>query len=242
MQNNYIEDFYDTDGKNIQYQFDITNPVGEGYCGKIYRLGEDKIIKIYNPDCDISARLAYSVSKITNEFNNPHVPLIDKVLYKEKPIYPIDDDTPIEAYIRDFIKDENICLLLKNKEYVLENIKSICNLFDICSKHHILIDDLKRENIVFGKDKIIFIDPDTWFYCDYEEEELIKINRTKLLALIKTLFFLEILEFNVENAYMAVNNLLNLSCKNLHNIDIAHTISKKLCKCKYPIDYILKNR
>ena len=142
----------------------------------------------------------------------------------------------VDAYTAKYYPDNSINVLLEHKDFILDNIKELEVLFRTFSENMICTDDIKRDNIVIGKDGIVIIDPDLFYTIESSKEFISILNKKNLLKLFGDIFI-----NSVENKsnYVNIINFIDNELVNFevtYNTDVVYEISKKLKYIKKPIE------
>lgn len=170
--------------------------LNRGSCGHI-SYNKNIIFKQYFASTKQEDRLSEHIFDILKDINNPHfIKLIDiyskndllKLFFNKlrKKVFLVD------AYSAKYYENENINVLNEPIDYLLDNIREIEILIDIFSDNAVMIDDIHRKNVIFTSQKMIIIDPD--FFKISNNEDLIIINKMRLLDLIKDILYMIQLE------------------------------------------------
>ena len=69
-------------------------------------------------------------------------------------------------------------------DYILDNFYELEKLFKIFSDNKIVADDVRRDNVIIGKENIVVIDPDLFFITNVFGEQIELKNKYKLLKTI----------------------------------------------------------
>jgi len=179
MSNPYL---YDKDGNKIDFSNFVA--INEGMCGKIYR-NNDKVLKVYKVECKNAFKISKKVFDLLKQINSPNMIRLYDYLFQydsrfNKFLSP-------DAYTMEYIKPDNIDLLMAEREYVLDTVRDLEKLCEILAKHNVRIHDSHYSNIIFNKNGGILIDPDTYttgFIKSYEAALL--NNKKELLYFIKS--------------------------------------------------------
>lgn len=232
--------YYDKDNREIIIPDDVLDKeIGHGGCATVYRYTEDLCFKYYNRGMNTKE---YFLDTITYEklksINNTNLVDIKELLYKDKN-YKLTADAYILSYYEEKYKD----FLEIPSEYLLYNIEEIFKLIEEVSEYKLILDDLKRNNIILTDTNIVLIDPDCWYY-DFRSniDDITKLNINNIMGMFNI-----ITENNLKDKYMDFlieNNLYYyiISSKLFpltSNKDRAmKVLSKRLKGYKRPIDYV----
>ena len=134
----------------------------------------------------------------------------------------------VDAYTARYYPDNSVNVLFEHKDYILDNLKELEVLFEIFSENMIRTVDIKRDNIVIGKDGIVIIDPDLFYTMHTSREFISKLNKKNLLYLFRSVLVDSIeTQPNFEkNITFIDNELVNFEVK--ANTNVTYEISKKL--------------
>ena len=198
-----------------------------GYRGtaNIYKIG-DSIYKKYFAYTSDKYKLDNDVFVVLEQFASENmIKILD-------PLYEDDDLLQISGYIAKYYTKEKINIFDKEVDYTLENMNHIEKLFDELTENKIKVNDVKYENTILTKDKIILIDPDAYKIVNYEKERLKIANKKELMKLFKSIY----LHF-VKNGS---------DCKNIYDLfdikvnektNVTYEISKRLAKKDHKVFY-----
>lgn len=219
--------------------FDYTmdnNKIDFGNCAEIYKY-KDECLKIYFDSCLYENRISVEEFKILKNIKHENFVELYKLIYKMK------DNKIIYGYTMKYYKKEEFEITKNETQYVLYQMEKLFELITKLSTEHIIVDDLKKENIIFNDNNIIIIDPDLFYKTNLKINIINKTNYKELLKLFKQMFLTETYKYfnndNNPNPYHALDELFDIET----NKNLVNNFSKKIKRYKYPIDYFIdKNK
>lgn len=219
--------------------------IGYGCCSNVYRL-QDKIFKLYFEYTNKHFRISQDIFEILKDIDNPNfIKLfnfyitedaigVDSYLFKL-----VTEQRGIEAYTAKYYKKSDLNPLDINKDYLLDNIRRIEELFNILSHESIIVDDIKLDNLIITNSDIVLIDPDCYFIDKKSElSKIIKSNKLEILKIISDLYT-KLSNINNPNAKVLIKQLIDIEV--CDKTDISYELSKKLGRYRTPIEYIKEN-
>lgn len=230
--------YYDRNYKKLK--LDDMEYLNSGECAKIL-YNKEMILKKYYYSTELNYRLSEKMFDLLKNINNPHfIELIN--IYSDFNFIELLKNKMgilsffVDAYTAKYYPDNSINVLLEHKDFILDNIKELEVLFRTFSENMICTDDIKRDNIVIGKDGIVIIDPDLFYTIESSKEFISILNKKNLLKLFGDIFI-----NSVENKsnYVNIINFIDNELVNFevtYNTDVVYEISKKLKYIKKPIE------
>jgi hypothetical protein len=248
--------FYNRSGKKLDLDVDNMEKIITGYCSIVYH-DDESIFKKYYHNISKDLRLSVEAFDFFKNINNPHfIELYDVYCSHEfyetlnyifrKELFKVD------GYTAKYYSDDSVNVLLEHKDYLLDNLREIEDLINYFTDNKVLVEDLKRDNTILGKDGIVLIDPDM-FRMNAKLSEIMDIdlyslmgrrtnisllNKNKLLGLVNDLFNIGLLEIAKRNSDLCTEKYIDFDID--ETTDITSEVSKKLQLVKKPIDYIVK--
>lgn len=229
--------FYNNNLDEYNLCEDSLKYINKGNCGSVYKIdGTDKILKTYNDETVSYYRINNEMFETIKDLNNSHIMKIYDILYKNK------EADIIEAYIGEYIKSDNVDIMLKETDYLLENIKEVEDLSQKLNEHNILLDDMTYNNVILTDSKIVLIDMDSWKNIKSSKEETKRINKMEVLVLFKRIIQSTIVKQKYDNAwfYTTTQELFDFDREELMNKPLTDLVSEKIKTYKYTIDYFKK--
>ena len=176
-------EFFNQNEQKVTIPDDVLNqPVNNshGKCGTVYHYKEGKCLKIYNRE--VTNKFYWLHPKILKRLQNTgskNLVEIDELFFKDKKDIPFTAD----AYTMTFYKEYYNDFMDLPTDYLIENIESILKFGKDCAENHIRLHDLKRDNSIFTKERIILCDPDHHQDISFPgESELAKVNYSCISA------------------------------------------------------------
>lgn len=244
--------YYNREGKKL----DTRNMryLDSGSFGAVY-LSEDKIIKIYHPECidPFEGKIPLEVFDILKEIHHPNfmelldvysnLDLLTLFCRKLNLIYHFQ----IDAYTAKYYLNSGVNPLLENKDYLLDNLRKICDLMHIFTQERIRVDDLRSGNMILTKENMIIIDPDYFRFTILPSDRLIKHNKESLFILFKDIcsnyleeiLFQENPTLTSSQRIISADKIVNKQFSDIHiteQTDIPAVLSKRLKSVKKPVE------
>ena len=235
-------------GKELNVDLDNMEQIITGYCSMVYH-DSDIIFKEYYPNIRKELRLSVEAFNFFKNINNPHfIELYDiycNYEFYESLSYLLRERLfKVDGYTAKYYSDDSVNVLLEHKDYLLDNLKELEDLFNYFSLHRVYLDDVRRSNTILGVDGIVIIDPDL-FVLDYcsdissgKKSNINLENKKTLLNLINDLFVSGIDEISSCINTLRADSFFNFKVG--EDTDIISEVSKRLRHVKKPIDYVVK--
>lgn len=143
--------FYTKDLDKLKYNLD-GNFLGKGTQGSVYRLDDDKCLKIYNQSGCI--RFNSCVFEIIKELSLDGIYKLYDLLYYGKSL------KTVGAYTTKYYQSRIDNILDEPIDYTLDNINILYNSGTILAEHQIGLKDSIPSNVILTKDQVVMIDMD----------------------------------------------------------------------------------
>lgn len=219
--------YYTSDLKKVEYTPKI-EPLGSGTQGSVYRLDENKCIKIYKED---SVTFDPEIFKFFKELSLKGYSKLHDLLYNDP------DLRKVAGYIVDYYPTEVENILFMPLEYTLHNIDILYNSVKLLAENSILAKDTIPDNAILGKENITMIDFDTCRKSILSKSAILDVNTNNILYLFKRLYEegLKKIGKDISNNEELSNYLESLFsyCK-----EPAKTLSKRMCGANKPYDLL----
>lgn len=222
--------------KNLKY-------LNRGGCAKIYSNGE-VILKKYYPYTIPRSKLTEGMFDILSDINNPHfVELLN--IYKQELLFnKKNNQAPefrVDAYTAKYYHDDKVNVLEEHKDYLLDNLREIEELFEIFTDNMIWLDDIKKDNTILTTNNIVVIDPDLYKIYQSSKEYLSRLNKIELIKLITSIMVHDL----KPNGICTMDNLQFINSYIFKSMtkgpkNITDEFSKKLEYVKRPIELFNK--
>ncbi len=215
----------------------LSNYINSGEYGDIYRYNENQCIKIYkNKEFKVNYFLSTYLFNYLKEIESENLVAIDELLYEDNK-----NRFQADAYIMEYYKAiyQNILLILS--DYLIENIENLLILSKELSKRYIILDDLKKDNTIFTKEKIVLIDNEHYILNrNISQREIFHTNNSNISCLFNQLLLKELRKYyNSQTSAIYTDKLFPVTTR---STTIVNTLTKRLNRYKRPIDYINDNR
>lgn len=187
----------------------------------IYRLGEDKCIKMLDDEHNVDIDLMKTVRELR---------IVGLYQLRE---FLFDREDNFRAYMMDYYKKENIDFFSQQVDYTIYNYLKLERAMIRLGDNLICVNDLHDGNVILNNQDIVLIDIDNYYWGNKEKKEEIKrYNLNRLRELFVDLYKVDLWYYYGD--YKDVND----------KIDEVFTSSDKmiktLSKYKYPGEYFLK--
>lgn len=138
--------------------------LSSGECGEVYT-NEKNIFKVYFKNTLDEFRLDEEIFEFMKQIDSQNLMKIYEIYTKASLKNAFGSltqysDFQIDAYLAKYYKKDDINVLFKHKDYLLESLKEIEKLFAYFTEYLIFIDDIKFENSICTENEIVIIDPD----------------------------------------------------------------------------------
>ena len=170
--------FYTEDLNQINFNPD-SPPLGVGTQGKVYKLDNDKCIKIYDNDVvKYDPKMFEMFKKLSLDgycklydifYNNP---FLEEVV----------------GYTMKYYQTEVDNILLMPTEYTIHSFNVLYNSVKVLAENNIIAKDTIPANAILGKDNITLIDFDTCEKSRLDRESILEVNTNNILYLFRRLF------------------------------------------------------
>lgn len=192
--------------------------LGSGSCGDVYTDGK-KILKKYLSDVDGDFKLDIDTYRCLSMLKNSHLMEIQEIFTSLKNHYLYSMNKimfQIDAYLATYYESDDINILLMDKDYLLENLYEIEKLILELSHEYIVINDIKMENTIFQKEKMIIIDPDCFKKMSFFYDNQVIIDENKAvfgLYFIDLIYeFMELLSKEEKSLKLEKGKVFNYLC------------------------------
>lgn len=218
--------------------------LSSGQCASVC-CNNEIIFKEYFSDTLINCRLSVQLFDILKDIDNDNfiklfeiysdMDLLELIQYKCNA-----RKFSVDAYTAKYYSDDSDDVLYGSINYILDNFNELEKLFDIFTDNSIITDDVKRKNAILSNDRIIIIDPDTFYISSLSKQDIAIENKKKLLFLFRSICLSSIR--NIDNRDdIRKKIVLDLSDIDIDSkTNITYEISKKLKYVKRLTEYLMK--
>lgn len=233
--------YYDKNGNLVEFKnYEYLN---QGGCASVlYNVKKQLILKKYFDIICPEDRIQEKMFNLLKCIKNPHfIELYDIYCHFSLKEYP-ERNFHIDAYSARYYPDDSLNVLYENKDYLLDNIRELDELFSVFSSNLIITNDIKRKNLLVGKENIVIVDPDLFHFGNpindaenplYIIEIINKNNLVDIFRFVLASCF-ENDENYLENVLYIDRELTNFDVSN--DTDIAYELSLKLKNVNKPIE------
>lgn len=210
------------DENNEMRKYNIDDNYIEGGCGYVYRIDDDKCLKLFSEFYMFELDVIKAVRKLQLA---SFYEIYDLLFNEEK---------QFSGYTMKYYKPEDINILTMPIDYTLDNLFRIYKDLRMLSKAKIYAFDCDSHNVIMNSKNITIIDTDIYYFRKEDDKNKIyKDNYEILLNLFKSLYYeqIKLLGFSYKDIEDLLDYLFD-EHKQLNNVE------KKLTKYKYPIDYV----
>lgn len=170
--------YYTSDYRKIEYNLD-GKLIGEGTQGKVYRLDDDKCVKVYKNDV---IKIDPEVFKLLKDLSLDGYCRLYDLLYSDFEFQDLD------GYIMQYLEKEIPNILLMPTEYTIHSFNILYNSIKVLAEYRIFIKDTIPVNAILTKDNVVLIDFDGYLKTNVSKEEVLEVNVNNLLYLFRRLF------------------------------------------------------
>lgn len=242
--------YYDQNGNTLSIDLESSSKIITGYCSVVYH-NNDTIFKEYYPNIRKELRLSVEAFNFFKNINNPHfIELYDMYCnydFYETLSYMLRERLfKVDGYTAKYYSDNSVNVLLEHKDYLLDNLRELEELFNYFSMHKVYLDDVRRANTILGKNCIVIIDPDLFVLgccsnisaLNGKSSNISLENKKKLLSLVNDLFTSGVDEISCCINSLRADSFFNFKVDDRTNI--TDEVAKRLKYVKKPIDYVVK--
>lgn len=234
--------YIDGDGKKVKFNMNEFKFLDSGGCASVYD-NNILIFKRYHKGTPNNLKLRKDVFNILKQIKSANFIKLYNSYYVEYNYKRINfNDEYLDAYTAEYYQKENIIPALINKDYLLENLKKLDDLFELLSDNRIETNDVRVQNTILTKESIVIIDPDFFEIHRNSKKEIRIWNKARLLNLVRDLL-LKIELFKDYNTMEKMERWFddNFDLNEItESTDLAYELSKKLKYVKKPIEVIRK--
>ncbi len=226
--------YYDCSG--VEHEFDLSDNIGHGWCGDVYRYDSEWVLKKYRDFCSGRLRLKKDIYDIVKELDSKYIVEFKDLLFKDKDAKA---KTPIDGYTCRYVRPEMVDILSMPTDYLTDNIDEISKVFAELSNRGVRVSDLKGSNVIIQNDKIVLIDIDLFHRVRTGKKKLNRLNQLDLLYLFKEILSDSVYEYEHNFNYLDVID--DVFADFSKSSDSVLEVQKQFQKYKCPADY-LKSR
>ena len=234
--------YIDENGTKVKFDMKEFQFLNNGGCARVYH-NNIQIFKRYYKATPNNLKLRKDVFNILKQIKSANFIKLYNSYYVEYNYKRINfNDEYLDAYTAEYYQKENIIPALINKDYLLENLKKLDDLFKLLSDNRIETNDVRVQNTILTKESIVIIDPDFFEIHRNSKKEIRIWNKARLLNLVRDLL-LKIELFKDYNTMEKMERWFddNFDLNEItESTDLAHELSKKLKYVKKPIEVIRK--
>ena len=170
--------YYTSDSRKIEFTPN-ENYIGSGIQGTVYKLDDDKCIKIYGEDTRKYDREVFELFKLLSL--EGYCKLYD-LLYNDK------YQSEILGYTMKYYQKEVDNILLMPTEYTLDSFNTLYNSIKKLADNRVMARDTIPANAILGKDNITLIDFDACNFSTLDKDVLLEVNTNNILYLFRRLY------------------------------------------------------
>lgn len=213
---------FNEQGKKVTFPLKLAESKDEARI--IYRLPKNKCLKVYSTPRE---KEVYDLLYRLRELDLAS-------FYK---IYSLltDENNNFMGYTMEYYSKIKENLLLMSTDYLLDSMMKIYKDFLTLSNNHIITFDLHKNNIIKNNQGMYVIDADEFVYSDSIDSNEAKKENLNNLKLV----FQEIIYDAILSYYTKPSEERGIAVKSNADLfkETPEEVSKKLVRCKYPIDY-----
>ncbi len=220
-----IRKYYNESGKEVAFKTGLA--CANGSHAKIYRIGEDRLLKRFVVPWDkYDLNMFWEYLKL--DLSN---------FYK---IYELlkNKNGKLAAYIMQEYRNAFDDIIDLPTEYFITNFENIKSSMDKLGSKHIVVDDFIPSNMIYGAKEITVIDVDNYKQDkNISTKEVTKHNEYHLCNAFYRLFRANLIAEYYRDGLNDYTRELN----NLFSEMNVSSITKKLENTKYPVEYLERN-
>ena len=213
--------FYDKEGRIYNYKLERDNYIGGGATATVYRVDDNKCIKVFYPDDD-----CYFDENLYNRFR---LLSLESFVKLDIPFY---NKRLIKAFIMEYIKGSKTNILDMPVDYTLDNFNSLYKDIITLTNNNIKLEDLRSQNIIIGDNKMTVIDYDRSEISN--DKDILQNNIWWLLYAFKNIYRKAIIDEGIPNNVVN-NKTIDLLFSNDYD-EVTKVLSKKMNSVKRPIE------
>ena len=217
---------YDKDGEEVLVR--RVGFVGSGMYGRVYRTSDLKCLKLYRKGIELDPDTNILIKNM--ELDN--FCKIYKILFDEKGRY--------KGNLMEYYQKEKVDVLTLPSDYLLDNLRGLATSVLKLLDNKVFISDMNIENVIVNSNEIIVIDTDLYVRREeYKDDVLYRYGVSSLQGLMVSIYLDSLRKYHnssrIVDDEMAIKNLFD----NPFNVT---EVSRKLVRCKHPIDYVMRCR
>lgn len=217
---------YDEDGRAVVVR--RVGFVGSGMYGRVYKTSDLKCLKLYRRGIELDPDTNILIKNL--ELDN--FCKIYKILFDEKGRY--------KGNLMEYYQKEKVDVLTLPSEYLLDNLRGLATSVLKLLDNKVFISDMNLDNAIINENEIRVIDTDLYVRREeYKDDVLYRYGVSSLQGLMLSIYLDSLRKYHsssrIVDDEIAIERLFETP------FDVNHT-SKKLVRCKYPIDYVMKCR
>ena len=217
---------YDKDGEEVLVR--RVGFVGSGMYGRVYRTSDLKCLKLYRKGIELDPDTNILIKNM--ELDN--FCKIYKILFDEKGRY--------KGNLMEYYQKEKVDVLTLPSDYLLDNLRGLATSVLKLLDNKVFISDMNIENVIVNSNEIRVIDTDLYVRREeYKDDVLYRYGVSSLQGLMVSIYLDSLRKYHnssrIVDDEMAIKNLFD----NPFNVT---KVSRKLVRCKHPIDYVMRCR
>lgn len=169
---------YLENGSELVFNNDLFNRVNKGSGGVIYKLYNDKCVKLYY--LDTIFKIEKEIFDIMKELDLDNFCKLGNMIYNK--------DNKLMGYTMNYYESIDCNILFMSGGYILDNFNKLYNSYNILSDNKILANDTRLANCVIGND-ITMIDFDFYLKSDLSIDRIKELNISKLMLLFNQMCY-----------------------------------------------------
>lgn len=145
-----------------------------------------------------------------------------------------DKDGKFSAYTMDYYESSPVDFLTMSSEYTIENYLRMEKIINRLIEEGIFISDLHDGNVIVNGRGITIIDADMYVKSRFILPDKIKERDMRALSnIFISLYYISLCDYHGKSYHLVCGKIEEL-------FEDSKTVTKKLSRCRYPIDYFLK--
>lgn len=218
---NYILD----NGNIFSYDSKIENKINKGSSASVYKLDDNKCIKLYFKDTYF--KIEEGIFYLMKELDLKNFCKLDNMLYINNNLC---------GYTMNYYEYTKENILFKYTDYILDNFNILYNSFITLSNNNIIANDTRIGNTVVGDNNITIIDYDFYLKSNKNLELIKENNISKLLLIFNKLFY-----YSLKDIYNNISIDTEILLDDIFSYDTdIKKLTRTLNSYKKPIDFFCK--
>lgn len=218
---------YNEDNERVRFRTSEDNFIDKGQYGSVYRVSTLACAKVYkNSPVEIDPEVLKTIRGLS--LRNFYE--IYDLLYTK--------GGKFKGYLMKYYDSFDIDILTMPTAYTLDNLYALRDAMAKLTSSNIWVVDLHEDNVILGESIMTVIDADLYTFNNFYSAEKLKVKNTKAInSLFFNIYILAINKYHQEYARYDISKSIIELFSAISEMD-TFTMTKRLMKYKYPIDYL----